>query len=176
MIPLHQRCSEKLGGGGEVPAPSELSSFLSGTFALISTGVLVAIEDETVFSVVAPSFAATIVLLYSAPLAPFSQPRNVILGHTIGAVIGCSTNAVFEHVPELSNHTSVKTGLGVGGSVAVMQALNVVHPPGAATAFIASSEEFMFIISPVLVGAVTLCLLSILLNNVSPHRKYPSYY
>ena len=34
------------------------------------------------------SFAATAALVYGAPQAPLSQPRNVVGGHIIGAFIG----------------------------------------------------------------------------------------
>ena len=176
MLPLFTSCADKLKGGGELPPKSLLNPFVSGVYGFLTTGTLVLTETKSVFRVVAPSFAATIVLLYSAPSAPFSQPRNVILGHVVSATIGCSSNKVLTLIPQLANETTLKTSLSVGLSVSAMQALNVVHPPGAATAFLASSEDFLFIITPILVGSVTLCLLSIFLNNLSTSRRYPSYY
>lgn len=176
MLPQFSTCVDKFKGGGEVPRPSPLNPFVSGLYGVISTGVLVLTESRSVFRVVAPSFAATIVLLYSAPSAPFSQPRNVVLGHTVCSIIGCSSNKVLAFIPQIANETSLRTSISVGLSVTAMQALNIVHPPGAATAYIASSEDFFFVVSPILVGSISLCLLSIFLNNLSTARKYPSYY
>ena len=76
------------------------------------------------------SFGATAVLLYGAPQAPFSQPRCVIGGHTVSALIGSA--AAFGLPP------SVAAPAAVSGSLVAMMVTKTVHPPAGGTALIAT--------------------------------------
>jgi len=44
--------------------------------------------DETAFVMVIGSFGASAVLIYGSVKSPFAQPRNLIGGHVISALIG----------------------------------------------------------------------------------------
>ena len=77
------------------------------------------------------SFGATAVLIYGAPLADFSQPRNLIGGHIISAIVGV---AIYQSVPA---GVALTGALAVSISIAAMHLTATMHPPGGATALIA---------------------------------------
>jgi CBS-domain-containing membrane protein len=115
------------------------------------------------------SFGASAVLLFSAPNAEFSQPRNLIGGHLLSAIIGVT-------LVKLMGSTIFATGLAAGLAIVVMYLTHTLHPPGGATALIAvlRSADFDFILVPVLFGVIILLVNAIVVNNLVHHRKYPT--
>ena len=96
------------------------------------------------------SFGASAVLIYGAPQAEFSQPRNLIGGHIISAIIGVT---LFQY---LSFDIAILGSLAVSLSIVAMHLTRTLHPPGGATALIAviGTEQihhlgFMYVISPI---------------------------
>jgi len=77
------------------------------------------------------SFGASAVLLYGAPRSPLAQPRNLIGGHLVSAVIGVSAWMLFQQYPWLA------AALAVATAIAAMHLTRTLHPPGGATALIA---------------------------------------
>ena len=71
--------------------------------------------------------------------------------------------------------------LSVGCAIALMQVFKCVHPPAGANPLVilltASSihYEWSFLIFPVLVGAVSLVLVAMLINNIKASTKWPMY-
>jgi CBS-domain-containing membrane protein len=114
------------------------------------------------------SFGASAVLLFSAPGGELSQPRNLVGGHVISAVIGVI-------LVKLCGPTTLATGLAVGLAIGAMYLTHTLHPPGGATALIAvaGSAGWEFVIVPVLLGTIILLINAILVNNFVHHRKYP---
>ena len=131
-------------------------------------------ENDHLFLV--GSFGASAVLIYGAPDAPLSQPRNFIGGHFISALTGVIAAILLpENIP-------LAGALAVAVAVAAMQLTNTVHPPGGATALIAviggpSIRElgFGYAFSPVLVGTLIMLIVTLLVNNLSSseNRHYP---
>ena len=131
--------------------------------------------EDTLFLV--GSFGATAVLIYGVPKSPYAQPRNLLVGHTLSAVVGVSC-ALF-----LSAYPAIAAALAVSLAIALMHITNSIHPPGGATALIAviGSENihqmgYWYVISPILSGAVVMLLVALFVNNLSPHRSYPEYW
>lgn len=125
------------------------------------------------------SFGASAVLIYGAPQTEFSQPRNLVGGHVLSALIGIS---LYKLMPE---PVALASALAVALSVVVMHATRTLHPPGGATALIAvtgSSNShvlgYSFVLAPVALGALVLLLVALLINNLSgnPKRHYPVYW
>ena len=123
------------------------------------------------------SFGASAGALYSAPRADLAQPRNVIGGHLLSALIGVTAFKL------LGAHVGLAAALAVATSIAVMQLTHTAHPPGAATALIAvlgpakvHALGYEFVLTPVLVGAAIMLLIALALNNLSPdpRRHYPA--
>ena len=76
------------------------------------------------------------VLLYAAPFSPFSQPRNLVGGHLVAALIGVACYKAFA-VPLGSNWLA--SPLSVAFCIVGQMATDTVHPPGGGTALIAGA-------------------------------------
>lgn len=120
------------------------------------------------------SFGASSVLLYGNPQSPLSQPRNLIGGHVISAIIGV---CIYQLFPEM---LIVSAPLAVSLSIFFMQVSRTLHPPGGATALIAvigsshiKSFGYWYAAFPVLSGALILLTVALVVNNLSSDRSYP---
>lgn len=127
---------------------------------------------DTVFLI--GSFGASAVLVFGATNSPLAQPRNLVLGHFISALIGV---AVHKLIPEALWFSSA---FAVALSIVAMQITKSMHPPGGATALIANigSEKiknmgFGYIFSPVLSGVMILLIVALVVNNIPRNRNYP---
>jgi CBS domain-containing membrane protein len=121
------------------------------------------------------SFGASSVLIYGIINSPFSQPRNLIGGHLISAIVGVTIHKLIPQELWLSCAMSVSL------SIVLMQMTKTLHPPGGATALIANlgSEKiqnlgYFYVISPVLSGVLILLVVALVFNNLTEHREYPS--
>lgn len=120
------------------------------------------------------SFGASAVLAFGAIKSPFSQPRNLVGGHVISALVGVT---VFKIIPE---PIWITAPLAVAIAVVAMQFTKTVHPPGGATALIAvsggakiTSLGYWYVLSPVFSGALILLFIALVTNNIPKHRHYP---
>jgi len=123
------------------------------------------------------SFGASAVLIYGATKSPLAQPRNLIGGHVISAIIGVALYKVFHDHMWLAASTSVATAIGV------MHATKTLHPPGGATALIAviGSEKihalgYLYVLIPVGLGALIMLIVALLINNIPKNRRYPEFW
>ena len=123
------------------------------------------------------SFGASAVLIYGATKSPLAQPRNLIGGHVISAIIGVILYKVFHDHMWLAASTSVAT------AIAVMHATKTLHPPGGATALIAviGSEKihalgYLYAVIPVGLGALIMLIVALLVNNIPKNRRYPEFW
>ncbi|MGV3630607.1 MAG: HPP family protein [Bacteroidota bacterium] len=121
------------------------------------------------------SFGASSVLIYGAINSPLAQPRNLIGGHLICALTGVT---VYKLIP---GELWLTSALAVSLSIVLMQITKTLHPPGGATALIANIGSakitglgYLYVLSPVLSGALILLFVALIFNNLTPHRKYPS--
>lgn len=122
------------------------------------------------------SFGASSVLIYGVIESPLSQPRNLIGGHVVSAIVGVT---VYKFVPDIIWLTAP---LSVSFSIVLMQITKTLHPPGGATALIAvtGSEAiknlgYLYVVTPVLSGCLVLVFFAIIFNNITSRRKYPTY-
>jgi len=129
-------------------------------------------EIENVFLI--GSFGASSVLIYGAVNSPLAQPRNLIGGHVLSALVGVT---VFKFLPEI---LWLNASIAVASSIVVMQITKTMHPPGGATALIAvlPSDKiqdlgYWYALSPVLSGALILLIFALIFNNIPKGRKYP---
>lgn len=121
------------------------------------------------------SFGASAVLVYGVINSPLAQPRNLIGGHLLSAIVGVTIHKL------IPNETWLAAALAVSISIVLMQITKTLHPPGGATALIAniSGEKikalgYWYVISPVLAGALILLAVAVVVNNITKHRKYPT--
>ncbi|MDF2382744.1 HPP family protein [Nostoc ellipsosporum NOK] len=151
---------------------SFLGSFIGiGVIAFIQSLYLP--ELENVFLI--GSFGASSVLIYGAIQSPLAQPRNLIGGHVVSALIGVT---IAKFLPDI---IWITAPLAVSLSIVAMQFTKTLHPPGGATALIAvtggakiTSLGYWYVLSPVLSGVLILLLVALIFNNITAQRKYPT--
>ena len=122
------------------------------------------------------SFGASSVLVYGVIQSPLAQPRNLVGGHLLSALIGVT---VQKFVPD---YLFITAPLAVSLSIVLMQMTKTLHPPGGATALIAvtGSTElknlgYWYLISPVLLGSLILLIVALFFNNITSNRQYPTH-
>ncbi|WP_031425492.1 HPP family protein [Flavimarina sp. Hel_I_48] len=121
------------------------------------------------------SFGASSVLVYGAIQSPLAQPRNLIGGHVVSAIIGVT---VFKLIPDI---LWITAPLAVASSIVAMQITKTMHPPGGATALIAITGTakikelgYFYVLSPVLTGVLILFITALIFNNLTKYRSYPT--
>jgi len=146
--------------------------------ALIGIGLIAYLQSlqlpvmESVFLL--GSFGASAVLVYGAIQSPLAQPRNLVGGHIVSAIVGVSVAKFFPDIIWLTAPFSVAI------SIVAMQITRTLHPPGGATALIAviggtkiSSLGYLYVLMPVFSGTLMLLFAALIFNNITPKRHYP---
>jgi CBS-domain-containing membrane protein len=128
----------------------------------------------TDLSLMIGSFGATAVLLYGAVRSPLAQPRNLMGGHILSAIVGVACWKLLHQYPWLAEAMAVST------AIALMHATRTLHPPGGATALIAVIGSakihdlgFWYVLMPATVGPLILLVVALLVNNIPASRRYP---
>jgi len=160
------RTEEKVPGS---PHPTHILYSALGSMIAISAIALLT-QNTSIPFMMAP-LGATCVLAFGVPDSPLAQPRNIIGGHLIAALIAVTC-------AYLMGTTWYSLALGVSLSIAAMQFTKTTHPPAGATpiVIIFAKPHWSFIFYPVLSGAVTIVIIALLFNNLIRTRKYPKYW
>ena len=123
------------------------------------------------------SFGASAVLVYGAIKSPLAQPRNLIGGHIVSAVVGIACYQLLGHTIWLAS------AMAVSLAIVTMLVTKTLHPPGGATALIAviggtkiHDLGFLYAFVPAGTGAVVLLVVALVVNNLSSGRRYPEYW
>jgi CBS-domain-containing membrane protein len=138
----------------------------------IATLYLLSVEYGMVDCFLAP-LGASCALVMGAPAAPFVQPRNVIVGNVLSALVGL---VVFRVCGQTTHWT---LGLAIGAAMALMVATKTFHPPAAVTCLLPLLSEitdFAWAFVPVGVGAAIVVGIGVLYNNVYAERQYPVFW
>jgi CBS-domain-containing membrane protein len=103
-----------------------------------------------------------------------AQPRNLVGGHVLSAIVGVACWKMLHLYPGLAE------GMAVATAIALMHLTRTLHPPGGATALIAviGSPEihklgFLYVLVPATVGPLILLAAAVLINNIPKSRRYP---
>lgn len=160
--------------GGQMPIPPRpalkgvVLAWLGGVLAI---GLVAYLGKLTDLPLILGSFGASCVLVFGYPDVPFSQPRNVIVGHVISAFVGLACLSVL-------GPTGWSLALAVGTAIAAMMVTRTVHPPAGSNPVIVflMRPGWGFLVFPVLTGAVVLVLVALIYNNVSRKEPYPRYW
>ena len=141
-------------------------SSIAGLGAAIAILVLCVLSNlqHTVVLIMAP-FGATTVLVFGLPNSPLAQPKNVIFGHMITALIGL----ICLHMLGV---TPITLALATGVAVACMMLTDTTHPPAGANPLLImlTHQDWSFLITPVFIGAVLIVIVgkvySLIKNNM----------
>ncbi len=153
---------------------------LGGIGAGVTIGILAYITFQSVLAGtnyglwLAASFGSSVVVVFGYPDNEFSQPKNVLLGHLLCALIGI----IFVIYFKISQDRTIfflTIGLAVGLSVMLMMALEITHPPAGANSIVVmlAQDSFQFLIFPIMVGAVTIIIGGVIYNRLILKKKYP---
>ncbi len=126
---------------------------------------------QTNYPLIAAPFGATAVLVYAVPESPLAQPRNVICGNLIGAIVCVTCVALFGSQPWVM-------ALAVATAIKLMQLTRSLHPPGGAVALVGvmSHADWHFILTPVLLGSLVMIVCTIAYNNLICRKPYPKHW
>ena len=170
-----------LGSGPSPPGVSAgevfwswLGSFLGvAAVALLNAGLF----EPRELSLLIGSFGASAVLLYGAVRSPLAQPRNLMGGHVLSAIVGVSAQLWLGGTPWLA------AAVAVSVAIAVMHLTRTLHPPGGATALIAviggdsvHQLGYLYVLLPAALGAGVMLVIALLVNNIPKTRKYPEFW
>ncbi len=150
---------------------SWIGAFLGiGAVAVTSRFVLAGVDHGLMIG----SLGASAVLVFGAPRSPLAQPRNLVGGHVLSALVGV---LCYQWV---GGSVGFAAALAVASAIALMHLTRTLHPPGGATALIAviGSKQIhdlglLYVVAPAGLGALILLIVGMLVNNLVPSRHYP---
>ena len=147
-----------------------IQSTLAGFFSIITIGILTVLTYKTSYGIfLIASFGSTMVLLYGYPESPFAQPKNIILGHFLTALIGI----VFLNFVPLPIFLNIPIAVGFG--VMFMILFKVTHPPAGGNPIIViiGSVSFDYLLTPVLIGSIIVVMFGVIINKFLFKKEYP---
>mgnify|MGYP000990943336 CR=1 FL=1 len=153
---------------------------LGGIGAGVTIGILAYITFQSTLAGsvyglwLAASFGSSVVVVFGYPENEFAQPKNVLFGHLLCALIGILFVTLFK-ISQDRTIFFLAIGLAVGLSVMLMMALKITHPPAGGNTIVVmlTQDSFQFLIFPILVGAVTIIVGGIIYNRYILKKKYP---
>lgn len=144
-------------------------SWLGGLVAITALGWLSVAAHAPL---VAAPFGASCVLLFGHPSSALAQPRNVILGNTLAAIVSVLCVAWLGTSPWVM-------GLAVGTAIALGQLFRCLHPPAGAVALLGVllHVRASFVLVPVLSGSVLLVVIAVLFYRLQVGEfSYPHHW
>jgi CBS-domain-containing membrane protein len=163
---------------GSPPRVSNSEIFWSWIGGLLGIAALAGVNrlffEGTELTILVGSFGASAVLLFGASRSPLAQPRNLVGGHVLSALVGVICWKLLHDAPWLAQATAVAT------AIALMHATRTLHPPGGATALVATlgvpaieKLGFLYVLVPAAVGPLVLLAVALVVNNIPATRRYP---
>lgn len=163
---------------GNLPRVSNSEVFWSCCGAFLAIAGVGLIHEQffegTALLLMISSFGASAVLLFGAPRSPLAQPRNLVGGHLLAAVVGVVAFKL------LGDQVWLVEAGAVAAAIALMHLSRTLHPPGGATALLPviggdqiQDLGFLFVVVPVGLGVMVLLLAAVLFNNIPRTRRYP---
>ena len=168
---MRQLFNKAKGGHAKPPPPHWRHIFISGATSFVAIGFLVWLSETGLHPLILGSFGASCVLLFGYPDSPFSQPRNIVLGHTLSTLIGLAVLATL-------GVQWWSMGLAVTLAIVLMMQSGVMHPPAGSNPLIVMMLKpgWVFALTPTLAGAVILVLLGVIMINLQADKHYPRYW
>jgi CBS-domain-containing membrane protein len=140
-----------------------------GSFLAISICAYLTVKTNSPL-LMAP-FGATSVLIFGVPDSPLAQPRNVIGGNLLAALVSLT-------VLHFLGSSPMAMGAAVSLAIGIMQFTGTLHPPSGAVALVVmmTRPDWDFILTPTLEGSILLVLCAVIFNNLAEERTYPKHW
>ncbi|KAK6465980.1 HPP family-domain-containing protein [Scheffersomyces coipomensis] len=173
--------------GAHTPTPKD--DYLIWLEIFISSFVGIALiegvfKSHTVFThhaapLIFASYGATAILCFNSSSAPLAQPRNVLVGHFISAVIGLCIQKLFSLSEAGRANYWASGALSVAVSSVAMSIGNCIHPPAGASALLPSADYTVramgwWYLPAHLVSSCLILAVALITGNII--RKYPVYW
>ena len=153
---------------------------LGGVGAGVTIAVLAYITFQSILAGsvyglwLAAAFGSSVVVVFGYTENEFAQPKNVLLGHLLCALIG----VIFVTLFKISQDRTIfflAIGLAVVLAVMIIMEFKITHPPafGNTIVVMLAQDSFQFLIFPIMVGAVTIIIGGIIYNRFILKKKYP---
>ncbi|MEG3639542.1 HPP family protein [Magnetococcus sp. PR-3] len=145
--------------------PFKLKAGIGGCIAICLLAWLSEAADQPLL--MAP-FGASCVLLFALPNSPLAQPKNLIGGHFLAALVGLT-------LVVLMGENSWSMGLAVGVAILLMQLTGTTHPPAGATPLVVMGmpHHLSTLFFPILTGSLLLLLMAFLFHRTA-QTPYPT--
>ena len=149
-----------------VPLKSIMLTWFGSFLAIAAVALATNITHEPL---VLGSFGASCVLLFGFPKSPFSQPKNVILGHFLSSLIGL----IFYHYV---GDAWWSLSLALATAISIMIMTQTAHPPAGSNPVIVflTGANWEFLITPTLIGSIILVIVALFYLNLDKTKQYPS--
>lgn len=138
--------------------------------SLVALGIVAALTALTREPWLIPPLAASMALVIGGAHFPLSQPRNVVGGHVMSAIVGVLVGSI---------GMDALWGGALAGALAlgVMKLMRMSHSPAAATAMIAVAPAIPRWEFVILIGSAAVILVAVgLVGNKINRAKYPHYW
>ena len=153
---------------------------LGGVGAGVTIGILAYITFQSTLAGsvyglwLAASFGSSVVVVFGYPENEFSQPKNVLFGHLVCALVGI----IFVTLFKISQDRTIfflAIGLAVGISVLLMMHFKITHPPAGCNAIVVmlTQDSFQFLIFPILTGVIAIVIGGIIYNRFILKKNNP---
>jgi CBS-domain-containing membrane protein len=153
------------------PKPSNKHVALAWLGGCVAIAAVATLSHALSAVLVLGSFGASCVLIFGYPDVPFSQPRNIVVGHVMSTAIGLLFLKTF-------GPSWWALALAAGTAIAMMMATRTVHPPAGSNPVIVflAQPGWNYVLFPTLVGALVLVLVALVYNNATRDGRYPKYW
>jgi len=153
---------------------------LGGVGAGVTIGILAYITFQSILAGtnyglwLAASFGSSVVVVFGYPENEFAQPKNVLLGHLLCALVGIIFVTLFNITQDRSIFF-IAIGLAVGISVMLMMAFKITHPPAGGNTIVVmlTQDSFQFLVFPIMAGAITIIIGGVIYNRFILKKNYP---
>ena len=153
---------------------------LGGIGAGVTIGILTYITFQSILAGtnyglwLAASFGSSVVVVFGYPENEFAQPKNVLLGHLLCALVGIIFVTLFNITQDRSIFF-IAIGLAVGISVMLMMAFKITHPPAGGNTIVVmlTQDSFQFLVFPIMAGAITIIIGGVIYNRFILKKNYP---
>ncbi len=132
---------------------------ITAAFSFIGIAFLGFVDANLHNQYIVASFGSTAVLIYAAPKAPFSKPKNVFFSHIFAAMVSLLVVWLFDALGIFHDFQWVVCGLCVMLAILVMMFTGTIHPPAGATALtvaISHITEASFLVFPLAIGLLVM--------------------